>query len=64
LCQKLKLKVGIPLTKLKESPLTMIILSQIYLMFKEKARAEFARKVLLENLKQNREIFKKTAKEM
>ena len=42
----------------------MIILSQIYLMFKEKARAEFARKVLLENLKQNREIFKKTAKEM
>jgi len=40
----------------------MIILSQIYLMFKEKARAEFARKVLLENLKQNRKIFKKQLK--
>jgi len=40
----------------------MIILSQTYLIFKERAMAEFVKKILLENLKQNREIFKKQLK--
>jgi transposase len=61
---KLRLKVETYLNKLKSWPPTMIILSQTYFMLKKETGAEFARKVLLENLKQNKGNVKKTAKEM
>jgi transposase len=61
---KLRLKVKIYSSKLKSWPPTMIILSQTYFMLKKETGAEFARKVLLENLRRNKGNIKKTAKEM
>jgi len=61
---KLRLKVEISLTRLKSWPPTMIILSQTYFMLKKETGTEFARKVLLENLRRNEGNVKKTAKEM
>jgi len=42
----------------------MIIISQPYIMLKKETGVEFARKVLLENLRKNKGNIKKTAKEM
>jgi transposase len=61
---KLRLKVEVYSSKLKSWPPTMIILSQTYFMLKKETGAEFAIKVLLENLRRNKGNVKKTAKEM
>lgn len=61
---KLRLKVDISLTKLKNWLPTMTIISQSYIMLKRETGEEFARKILLENLKLNKGNIKKTAREM
>jgi len=48
---KLRLKVKVYSNKLESWSPTMIIISQTYFMLKNETGAEFARRVLLENLK-------------
>jgi len=59
---KLRLKVKVYSNKLESWPPIMIIISQTYFMLKKETGAEFARKVLLENLRRNKGNVKRQLK--